>query len=442
MVMLEAMALALALTGANDTVLLDFSAKWCQPCRAMQPTVDRLVRDGYHVQQVDVDQQPSLAKKFRVSALPTFVMLVNGREVDRIVGASDYDRLRDLFPLRPAALTESKAQVRGQSPDSEVASRSSTSNTVARTRAVRATVRIRVDDLQGQSIGTGTIVDTHGDEALVLTCGHIFRDSHGRGRVQVELFEQTQPQAVPAKLLSYDLERDIALVSIVPGRPVEPVHIGAAGYGFSRGNSVFSVGCDRGDVPSLRESRITTIDRYLGPPNIEAAGEPTIGRSGGGLFSSEGVLIGVCNHADPRDDEGIYASLPTIHWALDRVGQRRVYDRATQQIASASRAEPRRDPSTQPLVAINNPPPLLRQIAVRGAPSSPADDAEVICIVRSRSDPQGGETVYVLDRPSREFLDRIARESRSGLAVQDTRVTDAPLLPRPRRPVVRAQSKQ
>ena len=58
----------------------------------------------------------------------------------------------------------------------------------AQQQALEATVRLRVVDATGVSHGTGTIIDVHGDEALVLTCGHIFRESQGRGEIFVELF--------------------------------------------------------------------------------------------------------------------------------------------------------------------------------------------------------------------------------------------------------------
>ena len=47
-----------------------------------------------------------------------------------------------------------------------------------------------------------------------------------------------------------------------------------------------SVGCNNGEDPTVQRSRINSLDRFLGPPNLQVAGQPIIGRSGGGLFSA------------------------------------------------------------------------------------------------------------------------------------------------------------
>ena len=62
MVTFSACALAACiLSGANNAVLMEFSADWCGPCRSVQPTVQRLIADGYPVQVVNIDREPQLA---------------------------------------------------------------------------------------------------------------------------------------------------------------------------------------------------------------------------------------------------------------------------------------------------------------------------------------------------------------------------------------------
>ena len=307
MIALHAFALIAALSApGQQPVLLDFSADWCGPCRSMEPVVRRLTADGYAVRQVNIDREQQLAQRFGVDRVPTFVMTVDGREVDRAVGPVSYDRLTQMFAAaRPAAPVPKPAPPSTPSRQTAPPEMRQSASASPQTRAVQATVRLRVEDPQGNSIGTGTIIDVHGQEALVMTCGHIFRDSGGRGKISVDLFCPGARGPINGELISYDLKHDVALVAIRPGIAVKPMAVAPAGYAVRPGDRVFSVGCDRGADPSVRESHVTAINKFVGPANIVAAGEPVIGRSGGGLCSADGQLIGVCNLADPTDREGI-----------------------------------------------------------------------------------------------------------------------------------------
>jgi hypothetical protein len=80
---------------------------------------------------------------------------------------------------------------------------------------------------------------------------------------------------------------------------------------------VTSIGCSGGADPTAEPSKIASINKFLGPQNIQVMGQPVEGRSGGGLFSAEGYTIGVCNAADPTDDEGLFAGLEAIQKFLD-----------------------------------------------------------------------------------------------------------------------------
>src|SRR5690606_11196826 len=168
-----------------------------------------------------------------------------------------------------------------------------------------------------------------GDEALVLTCGHLFRDTQGKGRIEVDLFVGGRPQTVEGQLIDYDAnDRDIALVAIRPGFPIQPVPVIRHGRLPEVGSTAFSFGCDRGDDPSRRDTRITGVNKYnqhKAASNLEIAGAPIDGRSGGGLFDADGFLIGVCNAADFKGDIGIYAGPGAIHWQLDRLQLARLY---------------------------------------------------------------------------------------------------------------------
>ena len=194
-----------------------------------------------------------------------------------------------------------------------------------------ATVRLIVEDAQGRSFGTGTVVDTRSGEALVITCAHLFRETKGKAPVKADLYEAAGDGVrvvghATGQVLSYDLTRDIALVSLRVDRPVGVV---ATWRRRSRPSSVAiewsAIGCSNGQDPTVLETRVTSLDRYQGPPNIEASGAPAIGRSGGGLFNVKNELVGVCNNADPEGNEGIYAGLESIHDQLDRLGLKEIY---------------------------------------------------------------------------------------------------------------------
>ena len=89
-----------------------------------------------------------------------------------------------------------------------------------------ATVRLRVHDGHGYGAGTGTVIDTNGDQALVLTCGHLFRENKGQGKIEVDLYIGGQTQTVTGELLDYDADtHDVALVAIRPGFQMRAVQI-------------------------------------------------------------------------------------------------------------------------------------------------------------------------------------------------------------------------
>jgi len=81
------------------TVLLDFWASWCGPCRMVSPIVDEIAKEraDIAVGKVNVDEQPELAAKFSVASIPTLVVLREGRIVRQSVGAMPKDRILALL---------------------------------------------------------------------------------------------------------------------------------------------------------------------------------------------------------------------------------------------------------------------------------------------------------------------------------------------------------
>lgn len=78
-----------SVTTSEKTVLLDFYADWCGPCRMVSPLVDEIAEENpqYLIGKVNVDMEPELAQKFQVLSIPTLVVLKNGKPVSQSVGA-------------------------------------------------------------------------------------------------------------------------------------------------------------------------------------------------------------------------------------------------------------------------------------------------------------------------------------------------------------------
>ncbi len=74
---------------SGKTVLLDFYADWCGPCRMVSPLVDQIAEENpqYLVGKVNVDNEPELAQAFGVASIPTLVVMKNGKVVNHSVGA-------------------------------------------------------------------------------------------------------------------------------------------------------------------------------------------------------------------------------------------------------------------------------------------------------------------------------------------------------------------
>lgn len=477
-----ALFFSMAAASLADTILLDFMSTSCGPCQEMRPTVERLISAGYRVRQVDIAREPALAAQFHVDQVPTFISLVDGREYARMVGKGSYEQLVQIMTPR--------GTVRGQSPDplrsQPVAQLASVNGNAApvstyasldtpqagriieledpnrapvrptppagnpfgaptsvqatpnanHAKLIESTVKIAVEDAAGTSNGTGTIVDSREGAALVLTCGHIFRESAGKGAITITFFQSTpsgaQPrESVAGQVLNYDLERDIALVVVKPQGAVKAVAIAPANTPLNPGAGVTTVGCNGGTNPTAIDSQITSIDRYQGPPNVEVAGAPVEGRSGGGLFNAAGQLIGVCFAADPQSNEGLYASLPSIQAKLDSLNLAMVYQNPSAQVAAAPTAPPVAAPtSAEPpaRVAIRGQDELVDRLPdafASGVPPMPSKaldaseqaaleeiqrrglKSEVICIIRPH-DPTGKSEVITLNNVSADFVGRLA----------------------------------
>ena len=72
-----------------------FTATWCGPCKAFKPIILELISEGYNITIHDIDENQELASKYGVRSVPTTVIEENGVEVDRFVGASPKETVKE-----------------------------------------------------------------------------------------------------------------------------------------------------------------------------------------------------------------------------------------------------------------------------------------------------------------------------------------------------------
>jgi len=478
--------------------LLDFTATWCGPCQQMSPVVESLQRQGYPVYKVDVDQRPDLARQFRITGMPTFVLVVNGQEVMRQTGATSESQLRRMLLQIPeyqkiAAATEpSKStatsrndQFAAANPDpdfgpspvavdlgaaqaelprslaaSEAPSRpkfglpffprnrtapekapvapgeavvraqsdslaASSGEVLLAQSPMQASTRLRVKEKTGIAYGSGTIIHSRPGRTLILTCGHIFREMDPSGAIEVDVFgRNNQSQTFAGRLLNFDLEADVGLVAIATADSLPAIPLASPNRPLVRGESLVSIGCGGGELPSRETVAVTAINKYDGPDTIECTGFPQLGRSGGGLYRGN-ELVGVCIAADPKDKRGVYTALAPIYELMEQAGYAQLLPvgqpAAAPAVAppeNAAAAEPvdsavpaSTSAATESLAAATI--PAVATASVAGIDARAADDlqaafagspdAEVICIVRPR-DPRVPSRTIIIHQASPKLV--------------------------------------
>ena len=84
---------------SDKTVLLDFWASWCAPCRMVVPIIEEIAgeRPDIKVGKINVDEQPELASRFSIMSIPTLVVMKNGKIVQQVSGARPKNAILEML---------------------------------------------------------------------------------------------------------------------------------------------------------------------------------------------------------------------------------------------------------------------------------------------------------------------------------------------------------
>lgn len=90
---------------ASQPVLVDFWAEWCAPCRMLAPVIEAVAEkyaDTARVVKLNVDENPSISQRYGIKGIPTLILFKDGREEERIVGATSKESIARLIEKRQA----------------------------------------------------------------------------------------------------------------------------------------------------------------------------------------------------------------------------------------------------------------------------------------------------------------------------------------------------
>jgi len=93
---------------SDQPVLVDFWAAWCAPCRMLAPTVEAVAEKysgNARVMKLNVDDNPSVSQRFGIKGIPTLILFKNGKEEERVVGATSEGAISRMLDKHIGAAT-------------------------------------------------------------------------------------------------------------------------------------------------------------------------------------------------------------------------------------------------------------------------------------------------------------------------------------------------
>ncbi|KAJ4960725.1 hypothetical protein NE237_020635 [Protea cynaroides] len=98
-----------AYNASSKLLVIDFSAAWCGPCKFIEPAIIEMANKYTDVEfvKIDVDELADVAQEFGVQAMPTFILIKEGKEVDKVVGAKKDELEKKILKHRSSGSTSS-----------------------------------------------------------------------------------------------------------------------------------------------------------------------------------------------------------------------------------------------------------------------------------------------------------------------------------------------
>lgn len=83
----------------EKTVLVDFYAEWCGPCKMLSPIIDEIAKENPDIKvvKVNVDEAQDLAMRYQVMSIPTLVIIKNGQQINKSVGLRDKEEIINMI---------------------------------------------------------------------------------------------------------------------------------------------------------------------------------------------------------------------------------------------------------------------------------------------------------------------------------------------------------